>query len=227
MPNSLHILGEGLVLANSARCDGPPKIHQTSSAPQQVQFLLKKDITSAYREKVISCIITYQSRLVGLKKTRSSLKFGMHFSPLLSSGQGESHGTSPDARLTKPPSDDNTKTNTVSPSSVLNHLSEYNIKGHNKSGQLAADEQREAEKDPFVTPGRPSKSGLSPMASTFSPFPLLTDTIHYSRSPLNTLSHEMGMSRLIKVLSDDLVTVQDMDTWLQVRAIHLNSKQYE
>lgn len=149
----------------------------------------------------------------------------MHFSPLLSTGQGESHGSSPDARLTAPPPDDNTKTNTVSPSAVLNHTSEYNMNGQNKSGQFASDERREAKKDPFVTPGRPSKSGLSPMASAFSPFPLLTDTIRHSGTPFNRLSHEMGISRLMKVLADDPVTVQDMDAWLQVRAIHLSSKQ--
>ncbi|KAJ6782892.1 hypothetical protein PWT90_04881 [Aphanocladium album] len=127
------------------------------------------------------------------------------------SGEDSSSG-SPDTRLTAPSPNDLIKQNNGSRSIGGNEPEE-----NKQIVQFRPDEQPEEEKDPFVTPGRASKSGLSPTASAFSPFPV--GSIHFGNQeismPVNLPSKSMGMSRCLKIIGDETITPQRVKTWLQ------------
>ncbi|KAM3552224.1 hypothetical protein ARSEF4850_007485 [Beauveria asiatica] len=138
------------------------------------------------------------------------------FSSPSPSGGGDSSIGSPDTRLTAPSPNDAIKRDMSS----IRSNSEIGDDGPHSDKQMVhrrPDEQREREKDPFVTPGRASKSGLSPTASAFSPFHILTDSLTYPEIhvPVNMLSQSMGLSRWLKIIAERPVTPQEVNGWLQ------------
>ncbi|KAM3522637.1 hypothetical protein MY4038_008526 [Beauveria bassiana] len=140
----------------------------------------------------------------------------MPFSSPSPSGGGDSSISSPDTRLTAPSPNDAIKRDVSS----IRSNSDIEDNGLHRDKQMVhrrPNEQREREKDPFVTPGRASKSGLSPTASAFSPFHILTDSLTYPEIhvPVNMLSQSMGMSRWLKIIAERPVTPQEVNGWLQ------------
>ncbi|KAJ3499620.1 hypothetical protein NLG97_g168 [Lecanicillium saksenae] len=140
----------------------------------------------------------------------------MAFSSPSPSGEGGSSSSSPDTRLTAPSPNDQIK-----PS---NGMTKRNVSINNKEFedskqivQFRPDEQRDSAKDPFVTPGRASKSGLSPTASAFSPFPIVAENFNHQEinMPVNLPSENIGMSRYLKILGDDPITPNHVKSWLQ------------
>ncbi|KAH8712492.1 Meiosis protein mei2 [Beauveria bassiana] len=140
----------------------------------------------------------------------------MPFSSPSPSGGGDSSISSPDTRLTAPSPNDAIKRDVSS----IRSNSDIEDNGLHRDKQMVhrrPNEQREREKDPFVTPGRASKSGLSPTASAFSPFHILTDSLTYPeiQVPVNMLSQSMGMSRWLKIIAERPLTPQEVNGWLQ------------
>ena len=145
----------------------------------------------------------------------------MPFSPS-SAGEGDSPAGSPDTRLTAPSPNDPIKRSVAS---LMDHgiIGGDGAKNDKQIVQFRPEQQREREKDPFVTPGRASKSGLSPTASAFSPFHMATKSPNYTNIhvPVNMLSQSMGMSRWLKIIAEQVVTLQHVNAWLQVGAYEL------
>ncbi len=145
----------------------------------------------------------------------------MPFSPS-SAGEGDSPAGSPDTRLTAPSPNDPIKRSGVPP---RDHgiIGGDGAKNDKQIVQFRPEQQREREKDPFVTPGWASKSGLSPTASAFSPFHMETKSPNYTNIhvPVNMLSQSMGMSRWLKIIAEQVVTPQQVNAWLQVGAYEL------
>lgn len=140
----------------------------------------------------------------------------MPFSPS-SAGEGDSPAGSPDTRLTAPSPNDPTKRSVVSPKNQ-DIIDRDGAKTDKRITQFRPEQQREREKDPFVTPGRASKSGLSPTASAFSPFHIATESPNHTNIhiPVNMLSQSMGMSRWLKIVAEQIITPQQVKAWLQV-----------
>ena len=72
------------------------------------------------------------------------------------------------------------------------------------------------DKDPFVTPVRGTR--LSPTASTFTPGTesntvLSLDDVVYSS---NALSSELGLSRVLRISSNEAIAVSEIEEWLSV-----------
>lgn len=140
----------------------------------------------------------------------------MPFSPPSPSGEGDSSASSPDTRLTAPSPNEPIKRNMASPRD--NDKIDGGDTEDKQIVQFRPDQQREREKDPFVTPGRASKSGLSPTASAFSPFHIATESFGYAEThtPVNLLSQNMGISRWLKIIAEQAITSQQINAWLQV-----------
>lgn len=147
---------------------------------------------------------------------RSQRNLEMPFSPS-SAGEGDSPAGSPDTRLTAPSPNEPAKRSAVSPKNQ-GIIDRDGSKAEERITQFRLEQQRERGKDPFVTPGRASKSGLSPTASAFSPFHVATENPDHTsiHIPVNTLSQSMGMSRWLKIVAEQIVTPQQVKAWLQV-----------
>ncbi|EGX91657.1 meiosis protein MEI2 [Cordyceps militaris CM01] len=138
---------------------------------------------------------------------------GMPFSSPSPSGEGDSSAGSPDTRLTAPSPGEPIERNVGS----LRHQGSILDEPQNEKQvvHFSQGERRAREKDPFVTPGRASKSGLSPTASAFNPFHIATDFFEEMRVPVNMLSHTMGLSRWLKIIAEQAITPQQVNLWLQ------------
>ncbi|OAR00361.1 hypothetical protein LLEC1_00295 [Akanthomyces lecanii] len=139
----------------------------------------------------------------------------MPFSPS-SAGEADSPTGSPETRLTAPSPNDPIKRKIISPTDH-GMIGGDDAKDNQQIIQFRPEQQRGREKDPFVTPGRASKSGLSPTASAFSPFHIATAGPDYQSRhfPVNMLSQSMGTSRWLKIIAEQVVTPQQVNAWLQ------------
>lgn len=141
----------------------------------------------------------------------------MPLSPHSGSGGGESNGGSPDTRLTAPSPGDKVKRNAAKDDKISSNFP-GSLCEDNQLVQFSSGERSEKEKDPFVTPGRALKSGLSPTASAFSPFYLGKPYTSQKETHLhvNTLSQDLGISRWLKFLGEETATPERVKEWLQV-----------
>lgn len=147
-----------------------------------------------------------------------SLKGDLPISPRSSSGEANSPRGTPDAGQTVPASEDCPNGPSTLPQKLTRPVSltpPAKSKGKNAQDMVASD------RDPFVTPGRNSKTRLSPTASAFSPW---SDIRYRQQGELSgpisaAFSKDLGVSRSLSMSSNQHFTASDVHSWLQVRRI--------